>query len=113
MIKLDTHPYPVEIWFTSEKKEFLEQRKDRLGILTDLPDCEGCCSYNDLGDIYLVGVFIGDTAKLVHELSHAVIHTFNYIGLTITPTSSESFTYYLESLVRQSLLYLNNKYLEE
>jgi len=46
---------------------------------------------------------------LVHEVFHYVAHTMTHLGIPFADESDEAWAYYLDSLVKQSLMKLSNR----
>lgn len=110
MIKLNTHPYPAKVWFTTDKTKFSKKRKELTGRTDDVTDSRGVCSSDDNHGNMVIGLFDVNSSTLVHELSHATINILEYVGIPITHQTSEAFCYLLGSLHEQCNNYLNKTY---
>ena len=99
-IKLNPYPVTVEVVFT--KQDFTTRYKKVRGYSEDLEGCDGMTAYL-ADDVLLIGVFDSSTVTLVHELNHALIHTMEYIGLSIVSQTSEAYCYLMDSVLKQVL----------
>ncbi len=106
LVKLDTHPYGVDIWFTNSEllhaKQVSKIRKE-----PPIKECAGLVSSNDSRSQMVIGIFVPSSAVLVHEISHAVINVFDCIGMDINTWTTEAFAYLIESLYQQCTNHLN------
>lgn len=99
LVKLRVSPYPIQIWFTNDILKFKQKRKDILG--TEITDVGvGHCSTDGYGCI-VFGVFDKKLSTLVHELSHVMVHIFEYIGMNINNHTTEAFAYLMDNLYTQ------------
>lgn len=109
LVKLDSHPYFTDVWFTNSRALYAQQvskiRQDPAAL--DIDDLAGVVSSNDSRSQMVVGVFVGDSYVLVHELSHAVINVFYAIGMDANTWTTEAFAYLMESFYRQCTDHLN------
>lgn len=109
LVKLNCNPYTnVNIWFTNSHKLYMLQVakiRDEVG----LPEysCEGVVSSDDSRGNMVIGIFSPKSDLLVHELSHAVINIFHFIGMEVNTHTTEAFAYMLESLYKQCTDHLN------
>lgn len=108
MIKLNCHPYSCEIWFTTKKSEFYRKRGNLTGRYSE-SDVFGMCSCTENRGQMVVGLFESDNSMLVHELSHAAINAFEFMGMDINSHTTEAFAYFIESLHRQCTAYMNKQ----
>jgi hypothetical protein len=99
-IKLNPYPVTVDVVFT--KQDFTKRYKKVRGYSPDLDGCTGMMACL-ADDFLLVGVFNSSTTTLVHELNHALIHTMEYIGLSIVSQTSEAYCYLMDSVLKQTL----------
>lgn len=112
MIKLKTHPYPVNIWFATDWGSFNRKRSSlwKLPLLEN--DGEwGMCSHGDSGKEQIVGIFVREQpeATLMHECCHAAINVMDYVGIPITGGSQEAFCYFADSIFNQCLTHMRKK----
>lgn len=105
MKKLNCHPYSFDIWFTTDQEKFWLKRQHLTGW-GNRPNALGMCSMDDNGGRQVVGLFNGDPSVLVHELSHAVINGFTFLGMPVNQDTTEAFAYLIESLNRQCLKHM-------
>ncbi|QPL10939.1 hypothetical protein PP754_gp098 [Pectobacterium phage Possum] len=104
LIKLDTGPYTnVNIWFTNSSLLLEQQTKKFRDTPINANECAGIVTYNESRNQMVVGYFVSNLAVLSHELSHAVISLFAYIGMPINEETTEPFAYMLEYLTDQCL----------
>ncbi|HBT0444716.1 TPA: hypothetical protein MA058_003370 [Klebsiella pneumoniae] len=98
---LNVHPYFLYVYFTRDEKTFNKCRTKFTGKkpLQDL-GC-GCVSTDGQGKIIL-GVFDKSDSTLIHELSHVMVHIFEYIGMPINSDTTEAYAYLMASLYDQS-----------
>lgn len=108
MIKLNCHPYNCEMWFTVKIREFYRKRRALTGRVSEV-DVLGMVSCTDNRARMVIGVFDNDNSVLVHEISHAAINAFDYMGMDINPHTTEAFAYFIESLHRQCTAYMNSQ----
>lgn len=99
-IKLNPYPITIDVVFT--KQDFTKRYKKVRGYSADLERCNGMTAYL-ADDVLLVGVFNSSTVTLVHELNHALIHTMEYVGLSIVSQTSEAYCYLMDSVLEQVL----------
>lgn len=102
MTKLNTSPYNGDIWFTNSESLYLRKRSE-IGVVSqpNLGSAGGMTTYFEDGWQQVVGLFNGDRATLVHELSHSVINLFNGVGMPINIDTSEAFCYLIDNLYTQ------------
>lgn len=104
LIKLNTGPYTnVDIWFTNSPLLLEQQTKKFRDEPANASENAGIVTYNECRNQMVVGYFVNNPAVLSHELSHAVISLFSYIGMPINEETTEPFAYILEYLMDQCL----------
>lgn len=99
-IKLNPYPVTVDVVFT--KQAFNMRYKRVRGHAADLEGCNGMTAYL-ADDVLLIGVFNSSVITLVHELNHALIHTMEYVGLSVLHQTSEAYCYLMDSVLEQVL----------
>lgn len=103
MVKLDNSPYPNSIWFTNSEILFNRKRTELTGSEPLLyPGPAMCSRTHDCGSM-VIGVFDGQAITTVHEISHAVINVFEYVGMEVNNWTTEAFAYLHESLCNQAI----------
>lgn len=95
-----TTPYPVSLKVFSDIGEFKEAYKELNNKDVDILGCLGMFSRNDCD--LIIGVFNNDVVTLVHELSHAVMYIFDTVGIPLSSDNSETYCYYMDSLLKQA-----------
>ncbi|TKI02958.1 hypothetical protein [Martelella alba] len=106
--KINCHPYPCEIWFTTSRKKFNRLHKKifgednlcELGAGIVVPDMHR--------QRMIIGVFDDSADTLVHEVSHLVIDIFNAVGMEVNIETTEAFAYLFESIFSQCFKIQNN-----
>lgn len=106
IIRLNTHPYPTKVWFTADVEAFQRHRTKITGRAPEEVGLGQCSATDDRGKM-VIGVFDGDTSTLVHEIGHAVVNVFHYVGMDINLHTTEAFSYLLDSLYSQANQHLN------
>jgi hypothetical protein len=101
-MKVKLNPYPVTVDIVFNRDDFIKRYKKVRGYSPDIEGCGGMTSYLSSDDL-LIGVFNSKVGTLVHELNHALIHTMEYVGLSITPQTSEAYCYLMDSVLEQAL----------
>lgn len=109
LVKLNCNPYTnVNIWFTNSHKLYsLQVMKIRDEPAIQEYDSAGVVSADDSRGNMVIGMFCSSSDVLVHELSHAVINIFHFIGMDVNIHTTEAFAYMLESLYKQCTDNLN------
>jgi hypothetical protein len=69
--------------------------------------CQGMCSVRESKGVVVVGVFVGNSGVLVHELSHAVLSIFDDRGIPMSKENTEAFAYTIEHLFLKCTRALN------
>lgn len=108
IIKLNTHPYPASVWFTADEAAFMRKRTELTGREPEQMSIGWCAATDDRGSM-VVGVFDGGVSTAVHELSHAAINVFHYVGLDVNLHTTEAFAYLLGSLFEQAAKHLEKQ----
>lgn len=110
LVKLDSRPYFTDVWFTNSRALYAQQvskiRQDPAAL--DIDDLAGVVSSNESRSQMVVGIFVGDSSVLVHELSHAVLNVFHAIGMEANTWTTEAFAYLMESFYQQCTDHLNS-----
>jgi len=101
IIKLNTHPYPADIWFTEDLQAFNRKRTAVTGLQPVEDVFYGCVSVSENRGSMVIGVFDGNGSTLVHESAHAAINVFTHIGMDVNEQTTEAFAYLQESIYRQ------------
>lgn len=107
MIKVNVHPYPTRVWFTTNKDEY----SDKCFILTGgRPNlsARGICSTDGCGRV-VVGVFDDSTSTLAHELIHVAIRVFHHIGMETCYQTEEALCYLVQSMHEQCIKQMNKE----
>jgi hypothetical protein len=59
-------------------------------------------------NLYLIGIFNGDIATLVHECAHVTFYTCRDVGVSIDPDeANETYCYLLDRMFSHFLPYIN------
>lgn len=111
MIKLNVHPYPSNVWFTTDHDEFMRKRKSICDMCSPV-FAEGCVSTDDSGRNQVIGIFNVTHNTIAHEVGHVVMNLFQYIGMPITDDTQEAFCYLTGKIHEQIYRYLNKYSIE-
>lgn len=87
-MKLTIQPYGVPMKLVTKRAQW--------PVKGELDGCLGMCGIH--GGILYVGVFDGSYATLVHELFHAVMNVFEYVGIDPIAANSEPGAYLMDYL---------------
>lgn len=108
LVKLNTNPYTcVDIWFTNSRHLFVKQSSKIGHVCSDIDSLAGAVAHNESRSQMVVGIFAPNSSYLVHELGHAVVNLFDYVGMGINIPTTEPFAYMLENLYQQCTDHLN------
>lgn len=108
MIRVNCHPYPNRVWFTTDRKAFGNKSYILTGTEYDSRGA-GCCSWDDDNGRIVVGVFDRSPATLAHELIHASMRVFHFIGMEMSPATEEAFCYLAQSMHEQCWRYMTKQ----
>lgn len=105
--KLSLRPYVGTLYVARTRKAYEKAHVALFGEEDPLEDdTDGMFSTNTTEDGKLVYLaYAGSPHLWVHELSHVVIHLFEYLQNPITSDNSEPFCYLLHTLWRETLEY--------
>jgi hypothetical protein len=98
MIKtLTLRPYPGTIKVCTSKKEYKNEHKKLFGYSISLKGKYGRMDGHGGKVVFLV--WACDDARLAHELSHVILHTFELAGIDPRDANGEPFCYLLSQLI--------------
>lgn len=104
MKQLSLRPYPGILFVAKSKKDY-ERAHKKLFKSPDVLSCEQAGRFA-VGEgkrgmlTYLV--YGGSIPSLCHELSHVVLHLFEYVGIDPRESLGEPFCYMLSQLVLEA-----------
>lgn len=104
MKKLSMAPYPSRILLCSTRKEFLRVYRAMSGIHYPGVDAKGTMvelHHDRKGEIVAL-IHASGAATLAHEFSHAILNTFERIGIDPREANGEPFCYMLSHLMEQA-----------
>lgn len=111
MIKLNVHPYPNNVWFTTDHDEFMRKRALVCGMTSNC-FAEGCVSISEGMRNQVIGVFNVSHETIAHEVGHSVIGIFSYVGMPVNDDTQEAFCYLTGKLHKQIYKYLAKRGIE-
>lgn len=100
-MKLNTSPYPVQLEVVFDRDTFVKKYRKLKGYEPDIEGCKGYTTYS--GNKVLMGIFSDLLPTLIHEVNHFCLWVFDYIGMPVNSSNSESYCYYMDSILEQVL----------
>ncbi len=96
---IDVPIFHAHVVLYTRRKAFAKHRLLCTDKPFDVESCDGASS--DFDPVYLVGVFDGKLATLVHELAHTTFKILRHCGIRADADAQEAFCYLQEWLFEQ------------